>query len=64
MSKPTSRPPSGTRAEVRVFTSAEYRADPASVIAHAAKEGTAVVADEGRTRMVVSIPTRDLPVSK
>lgn len=44
------------------FTEAEYSANAGKVIAHAAATGSAVVASpDGRPRVVISIPTVDLP---
>jgi hypothetical protein len=44
------------------FTEAEYSANAGKVIAHAAATGIAVVArPDGRPRVVISIPTVDLP---
>lgn len=45
------------------FSEAEYSANPGKVIAHAAATGTAVVsASDGSPRVVISIPTVDLPI--
>jgi hypothetical protein len=45
-----------------VFSEAEYAADVGKVIAHAAATGRAIVATaDGRPRVVISIPTADLP---
>jgi hypothetical protein len=58
------KPPStsaraGSAAE---FSEAEYSANAGKVIAHAAANGMAVVsAADGRQRIVISIPTVDLP---
>jgi len=47
----------------RTFSEAEFKADGAKVVAHAAATGTAVVAaPDGRTVLLISIPTEDLPV--
>jgi hypothetical protein len=47
----------------RTFSEAEFKADGAKVVAHAAVAGTAVVAaSDGRAVLVISIPTEDLPV--
>jgi hypothetical protein len=47
----------------RTFSEAEYSANPGKVIAHAAATGTAVVsASDGSPRVVISIPTVDLPI--
>jgi hypothetical protein len=44
------------------FSEAEYSADAGKVIAHAAATGRAVVsAADGSPRVVISIPTVDLP---
>lgn len=44
------------------FSEAEYAADARKVVAHAAATGTAVVsASDGTPRVVISIPTVDLP---
>jgi hypothetical protein len=44
------------------FSEAEYAADAGKVIAHAALTGNAVVARaDGSPRVVISIPTVDLP---
>jgi len=46
----------------RAFSEAEYSADAGKIIAHAAATGRAVVASpDGRPRVVISIPTVDLP---
>lgn len=46
----------------RTFTSAEYAADPQSVVAAAVATGQAtVVREDGTARVVISIPTADLP---
>ena len=58
MSKPAKIGTAG--AGSRVFSSAEYTANPGAVIDQARRSGIAVVADDGVTRMVVSIPTHDL----
>jgi hypothetical protein len=45
-----------------VFSEADYSADAGKVIAHAAATGSAVVASaDGRPRVVITIPTVDLP---
>jgi hypothetical protein len=45
------------------FTEAEYEADVSKVIAHAATTGRAVVeAPDGRPRLIITIPTEDLPL--
>jgi hypothetical protein len=56
-------PSTDVRADVSgAFSEAEYSADAAKVIAHAAATGSAVVAGaDGRPRVVISIPTVDLP---
>jgi len=56
-------PPVATRADVAAaFSEADYSADVGKVIAHAAATGTAVVARaDGSPRVVISIPTVDLP---
>jgi hypothetical protein len=44
------------------FSEADYSANPAKVIAHAAATGRAVVvAADGRPRVIISIPVVDLP---
>ena len=54
---------STTKADRRTFSEAEFQADGAKVVAHAAATGTAVVAaSDGRPVLVISIPTEDLPV--
>jgi hypothetical protein len=51
------------RGDSRTFSEAEFKADGAKVVAHAAATGTAVVAaSDGRPVLVISIPTEDLPV--
>lgn len=56
------RPPHGQAEVSGVFSEAEYSADAAKVIAHAAATGSAVVVSaDGRPRVVISIPTVDLP---
>lgn len=41
----------------KVFTEAEYRADPSKVVAHAADVGDAiVVGPDGTTKFMISIP--------
>ena len=48
-----------------VFTEAEYRADPKSVVAHAVATGRAIVARaDGTVRVVISIPPADPSVTK
>ena len=45
------------------FSEAEYSTDPARVIAYAAATGRAVVVKaDGRPRVIITIPTVDLPV--
>jgi hypothetical protein len=45
------------------FSEAEYSSDPGRVIAHAAATGTAVVVRaDGKPRVIINIPTVDLPV--
>jgi hypothetical protein len=54
--------PSAQAKTTGAFTEAEYSADAGKVIAHAAAMGSAVVASpDGRPRVVISIPTVDLP---
>ena len=55
--------PSVARPSVdRTFSEAEYSADAGKVIAHAAATGIAIVtAADGRPRVIISIPTQDLP---
>jgi len=54
--------PHAQASESGVFSEAEYSADAGKVIAHAAATGSAVVASpDGRPRVVISIPTVDLP---
>jgi hypothetical protein len=49
-------------AKVTSFSESDYSADVAKVIAHAAQTGTAVVSDaRGTPRIVITIPTSDLP---
>jgi hypothetical protein len=56
-------PASGQQAGT--FTEAEYRADAARVISHAAIAGRAVVVrDDGSVRVVISIPTADAPIER
>ncbi|MBL8909831.1 MAG: hypothetical protein JNM17_03910 [Archangium sp.] len=44
------------------FSAADYSTDPGKVIKHAAETGKAVVvAEDGRTLVVIRIPTVDLP---
>lgn len=46
----------------RAFSEADYSADAGKIIAHAAATGSAVVtAPDGTPRVVISIPTVDLP---
>jgi hypothetical protein len=48
-----------SRADSKVFTEAEYRADPKRVVAHAVATGSAIVArDDGTLRVVISIHRR------
>ena len=45
------------------FSEADYSSDPGKVIAHAAATGTAIVVNaDGRPRVIITIPTADLPV--
>jgi hypothetical protein len=45
-----------------IFSEADFSCDAGRVIAHAAATGTAVVAAaDGRPRVVITIPTVDLP---
>jgi hypothetical protein len=45
------------------FSEAEYSSNARKVVAHAAETGTAVVsAADGAPRVVISIPTSDLPM--
>jgi hypothetical protein len=45
------------------FSETDYANDPGKVMAHAAATGTAVVVNaEGRPRVIITIPTTDLPV--
>ena len=47
----------------KAFSEADYSADAAKVIAHAAATGSAVVAAaDGRPRVIITVPTVDLPV--
>lgn len=47
---------------VGAFSEADYSADAGKIIAHAAATGSAVVvAADGRPRVIISIPTVDLP---
>lgn len=53
---------SATAESVQSFSEADYSANVGKVIAHAAANGTAVVAKaDGSPRVVISIPTADLP---
>ena len=55
-------PQSSVRADEAAFSEADYSADAGKVIAHAVATGTAVVArPDGSPRVVISIPTVDLP---
>jgi len=46
--------------QAKVFTEAEYRADAAKVIAHAAETGSAIVARaDGTTRFMIAIPAAE-----
>jgi hypothetical protein len=46
----------------RTFSEAEYSENAGKIVAHAAANGTAVVsAPDGTARVVISIPTADLP---
>jgi len=57
------RPKDSAADTAEVFSEAEYSADAGKIIAHAAATGRAVVASaDGRQRVVISIPTVDLPV--
>jgi hypothetical protein len=52
----------GCPAGTTVFSEADYAADPGKVIAHAAATGiAAVVASDGRPRIIFTAPTADLP---
>lgn len=47
------------------FTEAEYRDNAARVVAHAAATGRAVVVrEDGSVRVVISIPTADMPIER
>jgi hypothetical protein len=53
---------SAAKAAPGVFSEAEYTANAGKVIAHAAATGSAVVsASDGSPRVVIDIPTIDLP---
>lgn len=53
---------SDTKADPGTFSEAEYSSNVRKVIAYAAATGTAVVsASDGSPRVVISIPTVDLP---
>jgi hypothetical protein len=48
--------------DASTFSEAEYSANASKVVAHAAATGTAVVSGtDGVARVVISIPTVDLP---
>ena len=52
-----------TPAAATSFSESDYSRDPGRIIAHAAKTGSAVVASaDGIPRVVISIPTVDLPI--
>ena len=54
--------PTATPTETTSFSEAEYSANAGKVVAHAAATGTAVVsAADGSPRVVIIIPTVDLP---
>lgn len=63
MDQPHKDSSSVARVEVSTaFSEAEYSTNPAKIIAHAAATGRAVVeGPDGRPRVVISIPTVDLP---
>jgi hypothetical protein len=56
------RPAETITREGRTFSEAEYSENAGEVVAHAAATGTAIVlAPDGTPRVVISIPTADLP---
>ena len=63
MTQGRKHPQSPVRADAEAaFSEADYSADAGKVIAHAVATGTAVVArPDGSPRVVISIPTVDLP---
>jgi hypothetical protein len=51
-----------TKSVEKSFSEADYSADAGKIIAHAVATGSAVVASaDGTPRVVISIPTVDLP---
>lgn len=59
---PQDKRPTSKTEPVGTFSEAEYSANPGRVIGHAAATGTAVVsAADGSPRVVITIPTVDLP---
>ena len=62
MDQPHKSPPSSAHDKGSTFSVAEYKADLAKVIAHAAATGYAAVVDEdGQLQAVITIPIVDLP---
>lgn len=62
MTKQQSKAQSSGNADSGTFSEAEYSENAGKIIAHAAATGTAVVsAPDGSARVVISIPTVDLP---
>lgn len=56
-------PASTAREGEGTFTEAEYAENPEKIVAYAAATGCAVVVDvDGKPRVVITIPTADLPV--
>jgi hypothetical protein len=56
------RPAATTTENASTFSEAEYAENARKVVAHAAATGTAIVSTaEGTPRVVISIPTVDLP---
>jgi hypothetical protein len=54
--------PSSSGGDASVFSQTEYEENTAKVVAHAAATGRAVVVGvDGRPRVIITIPTQDLP---
>jgi hypothetical protein len=62
MDPQSKRSTTATTENANTFSEAEYSANARKVVAHAAAMGTAVVSTaDGAPRVVISIPTSDLP---
>jgi hypothetical protein len=62
MDQQSKRPSASSAGNVNTFSEAEYSSNARRVVAHAAETGTAIVSTaDGEPRVVISIPTSDLP---